>query len=211
LCHSRDVHRKRDVRAVKLQAGYDTLMEIILASRSPRRLFLLQAAGLAVEVRPSHIDETPLPQESVADTVQRLCREKALACQTNDHTPIIAADTLVSINGKALGQPRDLADAKQMLMQLSGQEHQVLTAVCVRLGDQIRSDFVQTRVKFRKISSQEIDTYLLHNEIMDKAGSYAIQGGAASFIDAIDGPLDNVIGLPVSTTLHMIAQMKSEL
>jgi len=202
------MHRKPDVRAVKLQAGYDTPMEIILASRSPRRLFLLQAVGLAVEVRPSHIDETARTGESVADTVQRLCRKKALACQTADHIPVIAADTLVSIHDQALGQPRDLAHAKQMLMQLSGHEHEVLTAVCVRLGENILSECVKTRVKFRVLSSDEIDTYLLHNEILDKAGSYAIQGGAASFIDAINGPLDNVIGLPVTTTLHMIAQMK---
>ena len=205
------MHRKRVVRAVKRKAGYAWQMEVILASRSPRRLYLLQAAGLAVEVRPSHIDETPLAHETVADTVQRLCREKALACQTDGNTPVIAADTLVAIHGEALGQPTDLQHAKQMLTQLSGHTHQVLTAVCVRLGDQIQSDCIQTSVTFRNISSDEIDTYLAHNDILDKAGSYAIQGGAASFIQAIDGPLDNVIGLPVSTTLHMIAQMKDKL
>jgi len=210
LHYSRAVHRKRDVRAVKPQASYDAQMEIILASRSPRRLFLLQAAGLAVEVRPSHIDETPRPEETVSDTVQRLCREKALACQAAADVPVIAADTLVAIHGEALGQPRDLAHAKEMLLQLSGHEHQVLTAVCVRLGEQMLTECIQTRVKFREISSEEIDTYLLHNEILDKAGSYAIQGGAASFIEAIEGPLDNVIGLPVATTLHMIAQMKEK-
>lgn len=183
-------------------------MEVILASRSPRRLFLLQAAGLAVEVRPSHIDETPLQGESVADTVKRLCREKAMACHEESAIPIIAADTLVAIDSEALGQPRDLAHAKQMLTKLSGREHQVMTAVCVRIGEKSISDCVQTRVRFRSISSAEVDTYLLHNEVLDKAGSYAIQGGAASFIEAIEGPLDNVIGLPVATTLHMIAQIK---
>ncbi len=197
-----------DVRAVKPDAGYDAAMEVILASRSPRRLRLLQAAGLAVEVRPSHIDETALAGESVADTVQRLCLEKARVCASPGNTPVIAADTLVAIHGRALGQPRDLADAKEMLTQLSGYEHQVLTAVCVRMGEKTLHECVQTRVQFRDISSAEIDTYLQHNEILDKAGSYAIQGGAASFIEAIDGPLDNVIGLPVATTLHMIAQLK---
>ncbi|WP_100266562.1 Maf family protein [Mariprofundus ferrinatatus] len=183
-------------------------MEVILASRSPRRLFLLQAAGLAVEVRPSHIDETALTGESVEDTVKRLCREKALACKVDSDIPVIAADTLVAIHGEALGQPRDLTHAKQMLMKLSGHEHQVLTAVCVRVGENIASDCIRTSVRFREISETEIETYLLHNEILDKAGSYAIQGGAASFIEAIEGPLDNVIGLPVATTLHMIAEMK---
>lgn len=197
-----------DVRAVKPDAGYDAVMQVILASRSPRRLHLLQAAGLAVEVRPSHIDESALTGESVADTVQRLCREKAKACSSPGDIPVIAADTLVAIRGKALGQPRDLADAKEMLIQLAGSEHQVLTAVCVRMGEKELCECVQTRVRFRSISSAEIDTYLQHNEILDKAGSYAIQGSAASFIEAVEGPLDNVIGLPVATTLHMIAQLK---
>ena len=202
------MHRKRDVRAVKPEAGYALPMEVILASRSPRRLFLLQAAGLAVEVRPSHIDESPLAGESVADTVKRLCREKALACQADGDIPVIAADTLVAIRDQSLGQPRDLEHAREMLMQLSGHEHQVLTAVCVRMGEKMMSECIGTSVTFRNISSEEIGTYLLHNEILDKAGSYAIQGGASSFIVAINGPLDNVIGLPVATTLHMIAQMK---
>lgn len=182
-------------------------MHIILASKSPRRLFLLQSAGLTVDVQPTHIDETPLAGENVADMVSRLCREKALACNSGDNRPIIAADTLVAINGKALGQPADLEHAKNMLQQLSGHEHTVLTGVCVRLGNHMLNELVQTRVRFRSLSETEIDTYLAHNEVLDKAGSYAIQGGASSFIEAIDGPLDNVIGLPVRITLHMMNQI----
>lgn len=209
--HSRLVHRMPDLRAVKLKAGYGLPMKIILASQSPRRLYLLQAAGIAVEVRPSHIDESPITGESVADTVERLSQEKALACQIKGDIAVVAADTLVTIHGKALGQPKDLIEAKEMLLQLSGQTHDVLTAVCVRLGGEIKSQCVQTSVTFRQISASEIDIYLAHNDILDKAGSYAIQGGAASFIQAIDGPLDNVIGLPVATTLHMIGEMKGTL
>ncbi|GAV21264.1 septum formation protein [Mariprofundus micogutta] len=182
-------------------------MEVILASRSPRRLMLLQSAGLAVEVRPSHIDETPLPGETVAEIVARLGREKAMACEAAPDIPVIAADTLVAINGKPLGQPADLAKAKAMLMELSGNTHHVFTGVTVRLGDRIQADLVQTRVVFRQLSSEEIDTYLAHNEVLDKAGSYAIQGGAASFIEAIEGPLDNVIGLPVRSTLNILAKI----
>ncbi len=184
-------------------------MEIILASRSPRRLLLLQSAGLAVEVCPSHIDESPLPHESVSQMVERLCQAKAMAypAASDCRTPIIAADTLVCIHGQALGQPADLAHAKRMLQQLSGQEHEVFTAVCVRLGQHHLFQQVRTGVRFRKLDASEIDTYLNHNDILDKAGAYAIQAGAASFIEAIDGPLDNVIGLPVRTTLNMIEQI----
>ncbi len=183
-------------------------MEIILASRSPRRLLLLQSAGFAVEVCPSHIDETAQPGESVTDMVERLCQAKAMACQAPAHVPIIAADTLVCLHDQALGQPDDLAHAKTMLQQLSGQEHAVFTGVCVRLNQHILFQQIRTSVRFRELDEAEIDTYLNHNDILDKAGAYAIQAGAASFIEAIDGPLDNVIGLPVRTCLNMITEIK---
>jgi len=185
-------------------------MEVILASKSPRRLQLLQCAGLAVEVMPSHINETPLEHESVADMVMRLCQEKAIACPVEDR-PIIAADTLVSLHGEALGQPDDLAHAKCMLQQLSGQQQSVLTAICVRLGKKILTERVITHVQFRHISDAELDIYLAHNDVLDKAGAYAIQAGAASFITQVDGPLDNVIGLPVSQTLEMLKKLEQSL
>lgn len=181
-------------------------MEIILASRSPRRLQLLQAAGLAVEVRPSHVDESPLPEETVEAMVQRLSRSKALAC-TESSVPVIAADTLVALDHEALGQPADLAAAKAMLQRLSGRRHEVLSGVCVRLGDRLEQALVRTTVRFRNLSEPEIDTYLIHNEVLDKAGAYAVQGGAAGFIEAIDGPLDNVIGLPVQATLQLLQRI----
>ncbi len=183
-------------------------MEIILASRSPRRLTLLQSAGLAVEVRPSHIDETPLPDESVADMVNRLSRSKALACNAPADTPVIAADTLVAIGEHVLGQPRDLTHAKTMLQQLSGQKHQVMTGVCVRLDEHVAQQNVITSVRFRTLNNNEIDTYLAHNDILDKAGAYAVQAGASSFIESIQGPLDNVIGLPVQITLQLLSEVE---
>ncbi|MFQ5344435.1 MAG: Maf family protein [Mariprofundus sp.] len=204
---SRAVHRMRADRAVKANRRYHSEMEIILGSRSPRRLTLLQSAGLAVEVRPSHIDETPFPDESVHTMVKRLSREKALACHAPAGSPIIAADTLVAIGKHVLGQPRDLKHAKNMLQQLSGSEHQVITGICVRLGERLEQQHVETRVRFRDIAENEIDIYLAHNDVLDKAGSYAVQGGAASFIESIDGPLDNVIGLPVRTTLSMLSEI----
>jgi len=197
----------RAMRAVKPEPRYASEMQIILASRSPRRRTLLQSAGLSVDVRPSHIDETPLANESISAMVDRLSRDKALACDAPANIPVIAADTLVAIGAHILGQPRDLAHAKTMLQQLSGHEHQVITGVCVRMGDKLIQQQITTRVHFRPLTEAEIDTYLAHNEVLDKAGSYAIQSGAASFITAIDGGLDNVIGLPVRTTLDMIATL----
>ena len=139
-------------RAVKRKPGYDTHMDVILASRSPRRLTLLQNAGLNVEVCPTHIDEPPLPDETVKSMVARLSRSKAEACKISTNIPIIAADTLVSIHGHALGQPEDLQQAKQMLLQLSGHKHHVLTAVCVRIGRQSACEMVTTSVVFRDLS-----------------------------------------------------------
>jgi len=184
-------------------------MEVILASQSPRRLTLLQSAGLAVEVRPQHIDETIKHGETVSESVSRLSLEKALACAPAGDIPIIAADTLVAIQGRAFGQPTDLDEARRMLESLSGQTHQVLTGVTVRIGEKTLCEQVSTRVRFRQLSSAEISSYLQHNEVLDKAGGYAVQGGAASFIESIDGPLDNVIGLPVHTTIRMIEQIKA--
>jgi len=187
-------------------------MKVILASRSPRRLTLLKSAGFIVEVRPTHIDETPLPEESVTGMVARLSRSKALACDAATgvltDTPIIAADTLVAIGNHVLGQPRDAAHAKTMLRQLSGHEHLVITGVCVRLGDRLAQQHVVTRVRFRALTDNEIDTYLAHNDVLDKAGAYAVQAGAASFIESIQGPLDNVIGLPVRCTLNLLRECK---
>lgn len=183
-------------------------MEVILASRSPRRLSLLQAAGLAVETRPTHIDESARAGESVEQLVLRLARCKAEACPVQTR-PVIAADTLVALDGRALGQPRDLEEARRMLHALSGRTHEVLTGVCVRKGKCTQLARVTTQVRFRALTDDEIDTYLAHNEVLDKAGAYAIQQGAAGFVIGIEGPLDNVIGLPVHTTLQLLRRVHS--
>ncbi len=187
-------------------------MEVILASQSPRRKFLLQAAGVITHVRPCDVDESPLPGEAALAMTKRLCLAKAKACDVSGlpHLPVVAADTLVALGDTALGQPRDLADAKRMIQRLSGRQHQVHTTVCVRLGDCVKRQTVSTTVRFRDISDAEIDVYLRHNEVLDKAGAYAIQGGAAGFIQGIEGSLDNVIGLPVAQTLALIDEAKQE-
>lgn len=188
-------------------------MKIILASQSPRRLALLQAVGLDVVVRPSHIDETAKPEESAKAMTKRLCREKALACVAHieEQALVVAADTLVEIDGEALGQPKELADAAAMIRQLSGRVHHVHTAVCVACGDLSVVQMETTAVEFRHVSEAELQIYLAHNDILDKAGAYAIQGGASHFIIGIDGKMDNVIGLPVSVTLALIDDIQSRI
>jgi septum formation protein len=181
-------------------------MQIILASKSPRRRLLLQAAGLAVEVRPAHIDESLLANEDVPSAVQRLAIAKAAAIGLSD-APVIAADTLVALDGKPLGQPSDLHEARDMLIALSGSTHHVYTGVCVSHQGQSLHQLMRSEVCFYSLSEHQIDTYLQHNEVLDKAGAYEIQGGAASFVCAVNGPLDNVIGLPVRLTLSMLEEV----
>lgn len=153
-----------------------------------------------------HVDESIRENESVQETVVRLAERKAAACDVPD-IPIIAADTLVCLEGRAIGQPATLDEAEEMIERLSGRTHQVYTGVCAKLGPVQRSDLACTQVTFATLSSEEIETYLQHNEVMDKAGAYAIQSGASAFVTAVDGPLDNVIGLPVRMTLKMLAGM----
>ena len=188
-------------------------MNIILASQSPRRLTLLQAAGYKVNVCPSHINEVAKAGESTQEMTLRLCKEKAEAYAFSSDeavVPVIAADTLVAAGDEALGQPKDLIEAKVMIQKLSGKQHQVHTAVCVRVGDVYKTSVVTTSVSFREITGEEIDVYLRHNDILDKAGAYAIQGGASSFIVAMDGPLDNVIGLPILQTKSLLRDAMAE-
>jgi len=181
-------------------------MQVILASKSPRRRLLLQAAGLAVEVRPAHIDESLLADEDVASAVQRLAVAKASALGSCN-APIIAADTLVAVDGRPLGQPVNIDQAREMLTTLSGRKHQVFSGVCVSYRDRSLHQYLCTEVVFCTLSKHQIDTYLEHNEVLDKAGAYEIQGGAASFVRKVTGPLDNVIGLPVRLTLSMLEEV----
>jgi len=184
-------------------------MQVILASKSPRRLKLLQAAGLAVEVRPAHANEALLPGEDVKTSVLRLAEVKAATIASARH-PVIAADTLVSLNGRPLGQPENLSEARKMLKSLAGSGHEVHTGVCVRFGEHQLLDCACTHVHFFDLKDKEIEAYLDHNEILDKAGAYEIQGGAASFVRSVDGSLDNVIGLPVRLTLSMLKQVTAQ-
>jgi len=171
-------------------------LRVVLASQSPRRRQLLDLIGIAHEVRPANIDETPRPREAPRRHAERLAREKASAIATRDPDLItIGADTVVVVNRKVLGKPVDAAEAAWMLEMLSGREHTVITAVAVARGRKIRSSIEEVKVKFRRLRLDEIEAYVATGEPMDKAGAYGIQGFGATIVEHIDGDYFAVMGL----------------
>lgn len=179
---------------------------LILASGSPRRRELLAKMGYTFETCSPDVDEHVAGNPR--DVVVTLAQRKANAASEHYRDGlIIASDTLVSLDGAALGKPADEADAKRMLLELSGREHEVFTGVCLldaATGKyEVRS--VRTGVTFRAITGEEIDAYIATGEPMDKAGAYAIQGGAGRFVEKLDGELENVIGFPVVEVREMLA------
>jgi septum formation protein len=171
---------------------------VVLASASPRRRQLLDLIGIAHEVRPANIDETMRPRETPRRHAERLAREKASAIAKRDPDLItIGADTIVVVNRKVLGKPRDTDDAAKMLALLSGREHTVTTAVAVSRGKKLRSAVEEVRVKFRRLRDDEIEAYIATGEPMDKAGAYGIQGYGATIVERIEGDYFAVMGLPI--------------
>jgi septum formation protein len=180
-------------------------MKLILASSSPRRAEILTNAGLQFSVLSSAVDESPYPGEEPAALVQRLANAKAdlVTARALGPAVVLAADTVVVLDGKILGKPRSSEDARHMLQQLSGRTHSVLTGVTlVRLPDAERRHFSEsTLVHFRPITEDELSAYLATEEPYDKAGAYAIQGLAGRYIPRIEGCYFNVVGLPLSRVL----------
>ena len=174
-------------------------MNIILASQSPRRRELLTQMGLTYQVRPADIDEhmdRALPPHAL---VEAISAEKAAAAAANASPDdlIIAADTVVALDGALLGKPRDEAEAGRMLSALSGRQHQVYTGFTVRRGEQVVTRSEETAVTFRPLTEEEIAAYIRTGEPMDKAGAYGIQGLGALLVEGIRGDYFNVMGLPV--------------
>lgn len=186
-------------------------MKLILASASPRRAEVLRSAGIAFNVLSSAVDETAIPGERPNDLVKRLAFAKGelVAARAVGPAIVIAADTVVVLEGEILGKPRTTEDARQMLEKLCGRTHTVLTGVTlIRLPDVERREFVETtQVHFAAISEEEIVKYMASGEPFDKAGSYAIQGLGGRFIPRIEGCYFNVVGLPLARLCRELAEL----
>ncbi|HTC40517.1 MAG TPA: Maf family protein [Candidatus Acidoferrales bacterium] len=186
-------------------------MKLILASASPRRAQILRDAGISFSVLSSAVDETPYAGETPHQMVQRLANAKAELVSARAVGPaiLLAADTVVVVDGQVLGKPRSTDDARRMLQLFSGRTHSVVTGVSlIRLPEMDRRQFVETTlVTFAPLSRDEISRYLATEEPFDKAGAYAIQGYAGRYIPRIEGCYFNVVGLPLARLVSTLPEL----
>lgn len=178
---------------------------IWLASASPRRRQLLEWVGLAVEVHPADVDESLRAGEAPVEFALRLADAKAMG--PTERT-VLAADTVVHLDGRVLDKPRSREEAVSHLRALSGRWHEVTTGVCVRRGEHDLVWHVTTRVRFRELGDREVAEYVQTGEADDKAGAYGIQGRAGAFVAELAGSWTNVMGLPVESVLPVLAQVE---
>ena len=188
---------------------------LVLASASPRRRELLARAGVPCEVIPAGIDEDARPGEAPAELAGRLAREKALAVAgrvgPDPARLVLGADTIVVLDERVLGKPRDPRDAESMLSRLVGRTHRVITAVVVARSHDLgwRARTVESRVRMRPAEIEEIRAYVATGEPLDKAGAYAIQGRAAQFVASLRGSFSGVMGLPLYETAQLLERMSA--
>jgi len=183
---------------------------LILASASLRRQELLRSAGISFEIIPSEVDEEWREGETPEDYVVRLARLKAVKVGEKHKTRwVLAADTIVVIDGRILGKPRDRQDAEGMLEMLSDREHRVVTGYCLLQisSGKSRQGRVISRVRFKELSPDEVRWYLDTGEAFDKAGAYAIQGKAAFMVKEVQGSYTNVVGLPLCEVVEALREM----
>ena len=194
---------------------------IYLASRSPRRRELLSQIGVRYHLllfrsrpdAPPDVDETLLPGEAPDTYVERVARAKAeagwrlLRLRNLPFAPVLSADTTVAIEGRILAKPADRKEAAEMLAALSGQRHEVLTAVALKRDDELYSALSRSEVQFKKLTGEEIAQYVATGEGDDKAGAYAIQGRAARFIVELHGSYSGVMGLPLYETAQLLDKL----
>ena len=178
-------------------------MHLILASSSPRRAELLRQIGLSFTVIPSCLNEGE-PVFPLTKWVEGLSLAKARAVQAKKSEIVLAADTIVHIDGRVLGKPDSIPQAREMLRSLSGRKHQVITGICIIYDDKIYQDFAVTDVYFRELKNCEIDAYSASGEPLDKAGAYGIQGMGSLLVERIDGCYYNVMGLPLTKTMNLL-------
>lgn len=205
---------RTDKRAAKETKRSVTHHLLVLASASPRRLALLEQVGIEpAALRPASIDETPKRAERPRSLAQRLAKAKALAAHERiQNEPelkdafVLAADTVVAVGRVSIGKPEYLDEAAKALATLSGRTHKVYTAICVVTPEgKIRARTVETRVRMKRLSRQEIESYLACGEWRGKAGGYAIQGVAGAFIQKIVGSYSNIVGLPLIEVVGLLA------
>lgn len=182
---------------------------IYLASSSPRRAELLRQIGVEFEGLAVDIDESKLGHESAAEYVCRMARCKAEKANEQimaspDPYPVLAADTIITLDGGIIGKPADVEQCHSILQQLSAKQHLVLTAVALATAADTNVRLSVNRVSFRRISAAEIESYCASAEPQDKAGAYAIQGRAAIFIEHLEGSYSSVMGLPLFETAELL-------
>jgi septum formation protein len=184
--------------------------KLILASASPRRRELLEQIGVEFDVHPVDMDESILAGESVLQHVKRLAIEKARlgyvsASQQENDLAVLAADTVVEVDGEILGKPANSGQAAEFLARLSAKKHKVHTAVAIVAGNNELIEISSSEVEFTQLSEQQIAAYVETGEPMDKAGAYAIQGIAAQFIVNLNGSYSGVMGLPLYETAKLFS------
>lgn len=207
-----DLPQRLDVRLQEEIAAAMRLLDaapaFVLASASPRRRELLGALGLAFDIHAADIPEVPQPDETPREFVARAAREKAaFVASQRPGQLILAADTVVALGTTILGKPQDDDEARRMLQALAGATHRVLTAVALIGGD--AEVVVETAVTFAPIADTAIQAYIDCGEPFDKAGAYAIQGGAGRFVTSVSGSYSNVIGLPLVETAALLMRAGS--
>jgi septum formation protein len=187
-------------------------ISLILASGSPRRKLLLEQLGISFEIDPPYVDESVVTGEAPELYVTRLSEKKArtVAGKQDSEAVILAADTTVVLNGNILGKPESKEHGLQMLNELSGTRHDVLTGVSICRGARVETFCVRTEVTFRHLGEKEIAWYWETGEPQDKAGSYGLQGAGAAFVETLTGSYTNVIGLPISETVLMLRDFSIE-
>lgn len=210
---ARETVRRELAREAQRQGAEKPAPKLVLASASPRRLMLLSQIGVKPDgLRPASIDETPKRGEMPRALAGRLAKAKALAARdqiANDpalaDAHILAADTVVALGRRILLKPEQIEEASYSLQLLSGRAHRVVTSVTlITPDDKIRSKIVDTRVRFKHLSRNEIEAYIASREWRGKAGGYAIQGVAGCFVQKLTGSYTNVVGLPLTEVAAML-------
>ncbi|MFW6090039.1 MAG: Maf family protein [Gemmatimonadota bacterium] len=180
------------------------MTRLVLASGSPRRRDILTALGLSFDMRPPDVDETLHAGEDAAAAARRLAERKATAVEAGPDELVVAADTIVVLDGELLGKPSGPDDAATMLGRLADRSHEVVTGLALRAGAETRSAAARTTVTFRALDRAEIAAYVATGEPLDKAGAYGIQGFGSALVERIEGDFFNVMGLPVPALLALL-------